>query len=126
MNYVKNNSSLQEYKNFQEFLSKDNAGSPIAFFGRDFQEIVNVELVEFPKKEQNSLIDKAKYFIETGVPDNANIRYSVTTKINSKIVSTEKYVAKMNFKFSGVKPSSEVVDPKLNFTITSYKIYKVK
>jgi type IV secretory pathway component VirB8 len=125
MDYVKNNSSIQEYKDFKSFLSKDNEGSPINFFGRDFQRIVDINSVEFPKIVTDSLLDKAKYFMEDEIPDKANIRYTITTKINSVTTSSQKYLVKINFKFSGVN-SANKGGSNLNFTVTSYKIYKIK
>jgi type IV secretion system protein VirB8 len=125
LNYIKNNSSMQEYKNFQSFLSKDNKDSPINYFGRDFQRIVGIESVIFPQKELVSIVDKARDFVNSGVPTDAEIKYNVTTKVNSNVVSSERYLVRINFKFSGVN-SKKDTNSQLGFTVIGYKIYKIK
>ena len=125
MNYVKNNSSIQEYRDFQAFLSKDNPNSPIIYFGRDFKRIVDINSVEFIHKKTNTLVDEARYFVASEIPSSADIRYSITTKINSADVSTQQYLSKINFRFSGVS-SEKGNNSKLEFTVISYKTYKVK
>ncbi len=125
MNYIKNNSSIQEYRDFQSFLSKNNPDSPIIYFGRDFQRVVDINSVEFPREETDNLIDTARYFVASDLPSNANIKYTVTTKINSAVTSTQKYLVKINFKFSGVN-SKKSANSNLDFTVISYKIYKIK
>ncbi|MFT6105922.1 MAG: type IV secretion system protein VirB8 [Rickettsiales bacterium] len=125
MNYIKNNSSLKEYRNFQSFLSKKNPNSPIIYFGRDYQRIVDIGLVLFPKEKDVGFISRAKNFVVRDIPNRADIYHTITIKANSKTKSTQKYLAKINFKFSGVDadlpPGS-----RLDFMITSYKIYKIK
>ncbi|MFT6077754.1 MAG: type IV secretory pathway component VirB8 [Rickettsiales bacterium] len=125
MNYVKNNSSLKEYQNFQGFLNKKNPNSPIIYFGRDFQRIAGIDLVIFPKKEDANFISRAKNFVISEVPDRAEIYYTITTKINSKTKSTQQYLARIGFKFSGVD-AKQAAGSKIDFMITSYKIYKIK
>ena len=125
MNYIRNNASSQEYRDFQGFLDKNNPDSPIIYFGRDFQRIIDINSVEFPQKEANTMIDTAKYFVSNDLPNNANIKYTITTKLNSVNTSTQKYLVKINFKFSGVN-SKKTTDSKLGFTVVSYKVYKIK
>ena len=125
MNYIKNNSSIQEYRDFQAFLSKNNPDSPITYFGRDFQRLVDVKSVEFLQTKTDTLIDTARYFVASDLPSNANIKYTVTTKINSITTSTKQYLVKINFKFSGVN-SKKSSDLNLDFTVISYKVYKIK
>ncbi|MES2677990.1 MAG: VirB8/TrbF family protein [Pseudomonadota bacterium] len=125
MNYIKNNSSIQEYRDFQSFLSKNNPDSPIIYFGRDFQRIVDIDSVEFPPKETDNLIDTARYFVANDLPNNANVKYTITTKVNSVVTSTQRYLVKINFKFSGVN-SKKSNNSGLDFTVISYKIYKIK
>ncbi len=125
MNYVKNNSSIQEYKDFQNFLSRDNPESPIFYFGRDFQRVVEIESVEFPERKTNNLAAQAKYFVVSDVPVTANIRYTITNKVNSVATSSQRYLVRVNFKFSGVN-SKKNSNSRLEFMVTSYKIYKIK
>lgn len=125
MNYIKNNSSIQEYRDFQAFLSKNNPDSPITYFGRDFQRLVDVKSVEFLQTKTDTLIDTARYFVASDLPSNANIKYTVTTKVNAITTSTKQYLVKINFKFSGVN-SKKSSDLNLDFTVISYKVYKIK
>ena len=125
MNYIKNNSSIQEYRDFQAFLSKNNPNSPITYFGRDFQRLVDVKSVEFLQPKTDTLIDTARYFVASDLPSNANIKYTITTKVNSIATSTQQYLVKINFKFSGVN-SKKSSDSNLDFTVISYKVYKIK
>ncbi len=125
LKYVRNNSSLQEYTNFQNFLGKSNKDSPINYFGRDFQRIVNIESIAFVKQNVNTLIDKARYFVKTEVPSKASIKYSITTKINSVNVSHQRYLVKIRFKFAGINAKKES-GSRLDFMVTGYKIYKIK
>lgn len=125
MNYVRNNSVVQEYKDFQNFLNRENSDSPLIYFGKDFQRSVEVESVEFINKDIASLADQAKYFVTSEVPQSANVRFNVTIKINSVATSSQKYLAKINFKFSGIG-SKNNGDQRLDFLVTSYKIFKIK
>ncbi|MFT6332268.1 MAG: type IV secretion system protein VirB8 [Lentimonas sp.] len=121
--YIKNNSSIKEHKNFQKFLSRANPASPIKYFDSDFQRIANVESVYFPVKKVDDFVNKAKYFVLSEIPESAEIRYEITTKINSKIASVKKYLVKVNFNFSGVDSNTS---SKLEFAVTSYQIYTIK
>jgi len=125
LKYVKNNSSLQEYEKFQSFLSKENQDTPIKYFGRDFQRIVDVDSVTFVRQNVGTLIEKARDFIKSEVPSEVIIRYRVTTKINSVNVSSEKYLVKVKFKFSGIK-AEKTPNSRLDFMVISYKVYKIK
>jgi type IV secretion system protein VirB8 len=125
LKYVKNNSSLQEYSNFQNFLSKDNKNTPINYFGRDFQRIVDIDSVTFVTQNVGTLIEKARDFVKAEVPSEVSVRYRVTTKINSVNVSSERYLVKIKFKFSGIK-ADKGPDSKLDFMVIGYKIYKIK
>lgn len=124
MNYIKNNSSIQEYKNFQNFVDTKNPESPILYFGRDFQRVVEIESVEFPEQKRDNIAEQAKYFVTSDVPQSANVRYTITNKVNSVGTAPQRYLVRINFKFSGV--NSKNTNSKLNFLITSYKIYKIK
>jgi type IV secretion system protein VirB8 len=123
LNYIKNNSSSQEYINFQTFLNKSNPRSPILYFGKDFQRSVNIDMVSFPRRNTDDLIKKAKDMLSSQIPKMIDIRYTITNKINSKTSSTEKYLTRLSFTFSGVQQESQ---SKLNFNVTSYKTYNLK
>lgn len=125
LNYIKSNSSDQEYKNFQNFLSKDNPDSPIVYFGRDFQRVVDVESVSFKKDDTKNLLDQAIDIMPGKVPSEVDIRYTVTNKVNSKNASSQRYLTRIGFKFSGVDAANKK-NSKLDFAVTSYKTYKIK
>jgi type IV secretory pathway component VirB8 len=125
LSYIKNNSSDREYKNFQGFLSKDNPESPIVYYGKDFQRVVNVESVSFKRNQQDNLLDKAIDFIPNKIPSEADIRYTITNKVNSKNTETKRYLTRINFKFSGIDAKNKAKS-KLSFTVISYKTYKIK
>ena len=128
LNYIRNNSSAQEYRYFQGFLNKDNPDSPILYFGKDFQRLVDVEKVTFTQKVIDNLYDQAKYFVASETPANAEIRYTVITKINSMTTATQKLLVKISFKFSGVNTAKgeNLKNSNLEFVVTSYKTYKIK
>jgi type IV secretion system protein VirB8 len=125
LKYIKNNSSLQEYSNFQGFLSKENKDTPINYFGKDFQRMVDIESVAFVKPNASTIIDKARDFVKVEVPSEASIKYRITTKINSTVISNERYLVKIKFKFSGIDGKKDP-DSKLDFVVIGYKIYKIK
>ncbi len=125
LKYIKNNSSLSEYVNFQAFLSKDNKDTPINYFGKDFQRLVDIESVAFIKPNKSTLVDKARDFVKVELPTEVNVKYRITTKINSTIISNERYLVRIRFKFSGVAAKTEP-HSKLDFMVIGYKIYKIK
>ncbi len=132
-NRLKNTSSAPEYREFQLYMSKDNPDSPIHNFGQDVAKTVTVQSVKFPKKEPKDFAAKAKDFLSTKIPSEAEVRFftSLKTKDDAGEIKEEKekYVAKINFAFSGVvkedKNKTEKKQP-LNFVVTSYKLYKVQ
>ena len=124
LNYIKNNSSIQEYKKFQRFLSKSNKNSPINYFGKDFQRIVDIESVSFVR-DQDNFVNKARDFIEVKIPKEVKIKYRIITKINSKNVLSKKYLVKIKFKFSGIN-TNKTSKSKLDFIVNEYKIYRIK
>jgi type IV secretion system protein VirB8 len=125
LKYVKNNSSLQEYSNYQNFLSKSNDDTPIKYFGRDFQRIIDIESVIFVRQNLGTLVEKARDFVKYDVPSEVSVKYRVTTKINSINTSSQRYLVKIKFKFSGVDTEKNS-DRKLDFMVIGYKIYKIK
>lgn len=125
LKYIRNNSSLAEYTNFQSFLSKDNKDTPINYFGKDYQRLVDIESVVFVKPNTSTLIDKARDFVRIELPNEVSVKYRITTKFNSANVSNERYLVKIRFKFSGVNSKKEQ-NEKLDFVVIGYKIYKIK
>lgn len=121
--YIKNSSSIQEYKNFQDFLNKDNPDSPIIYFGYDFQRLVNVESVTFKRIVDDTWSDELRSALINQTPTQLDIRYVIVKKVNSNTTSTEKYLTRINFKFSGIDVKNK---SNLSFIVTGYKTYKIK
>jgi len=123
LNYIKNNSSASEYQKFQNLLSRENENSPINYFGKDFQRLVDIESISFLKPNNLTLVDKARDFVKVEVPNEVNIKYRIVTKINSINIFNERYVAIIKFKFSGVDVQSKSAP---SFVVNEYKLYKIK
>jgi type IV secretory pathway component VirB8 len=128
--HIRNVSSLSEYKAFQSFMSKDNPSSPILNFGLNIAKSVEVDSVKFVKVESKDLTSKAKNFLMSVIPTDAEIRFStVTKKVNSETneasYDKEKYIAKIHFSFDGVKRKGDDDKKVLNFIVTEYKLFKV-
>jgi type IV secretory pathway component VirB8 len=127
-NRIKNVSSAAEYRAFQAIMSKDNPTSPILDFGLNVKKTIVVESVQFIKKEPQDFTAKAKNFLSSAVPTEAEIRFLATTKkrnIEDGTASEEKerYVAKINFTFGGVNKTEKKEN--INFIVNSYQLFKV-
>lgn len=124
---IKNNSSFAEYKNFQIFMSRDNANSPINSFGRNIYQTVKVTGVEFLRNE-NTGYERFKAMFRTNIPKKANIKFSTFLhKMNSdgKMVSKRQdYLVKVDFSFAGLDRNAK--KGVLNFVVNEYKLFKVK
>jgi len=127
---IKNNSSPEEYENFQNFMSKDNSISPIYNFGKNVTRKIAIDSVSFKRMEINSLKDRAKDFISIDLPQEVEIRYDATVN-DGKKSDTGQFLTRISFKFSGIKQerfkkeSELLTQKKLDFTVIGYKTYKV-
>ncbi len=135
-NRIKNTSSDTQYREFQLYMSKDNPDSPILNFGRNVVKTTQVDSLTFIKKEEVGFANKAKNFITTKIPTDADVRFTTTTKTtdDNGVVKVEKqsYIAKINFAFSGAVKDTQKKDPNavqkaetLGFVVKNYKLYKV-
>ncbi len=135
-NHIKNTSSDSQYREFQLYMSKDNPDSPILNFGRNVVRKTQLNSITFIKKEEVGFANKAKNFIATKIPTDADVRFTAitTTTDDNGVVKTEKqnYIAKINFAFSGAVKDNQRKDPNavqkletLNFVVKNYKLYKV-
>ncbi len=123
---IKNTSSVDEYRRFQIIMSRDNPESPINQFGKDVLKQVDVTSVVFVKKTPDSLSGKARDFISARIPTEAEVRFSAKTTIKSIsgiTNQTENFLAKISFYFGGADKNDK--NKNLNFTVNSYKLYKV-
>ena len=128
LNRIKNNSSFAEYRNFQDFMSKDNAASPIHNFGQNVYRIVEIKSVNFIRSEAVGYYNKITNFFAKSIANEAEIQFLATTNIiaadNSKKEVKESYLAKVKFSFAGI--NREAKSGKIDFSVESYKLYKVK
>ena len=126
-NHIKNTSSFNEYKNFQAVMSKDNPDSPLNNFGQNVYRTIENPVVTLIASEQQDYYSKLKNFFVIRMPSEAEIRFVAVTKTldDNNNVKNERvnYLAKIKFDFSGAdrKAKSGVI----NFSVTSYKLYRV-
>lgn len=126
-NRIKNTSSFAEYKNFQLFMSKDNANSPLNEFGRNIFRTIEVKNVSFAENKQDYYMALKNFFVSR-LPSEAEVRFIIATHTfdeeNNEKVEKVNYLAKIKFNFSGADRNAKVGI--MNFAVTSYKLYKVK
>ncbi len=125
-NVIKNNSSSDEYINFQNFMSESNAASPMINFGKNITRKIVIDSVTFPKATSTGFMDRAKNFILFDLPSEVEIKYDASLSNNGK-VTKQQFVTKISFKFSGIEQKSKkdnAPQKKLDFTVISYKTYK--
>jgi type IV secretory pathway component VirB8 len=126
-NRIKNTSSANEYRNFQLLMSKDNPGSPIHNFGINVYREVEIESIKFIETSHENYYFRFKEFFVNKLPNEAEIKFTTTVKkIDNDGIKEEKerYLAKINFNFSGVNRDSKAGI--LNFMVSGYKLYKIK
>jgi type IV secretory pathway component VirB8 len=126
-NAIRNNSSVQEYRNFQAFMSRENAASPIANFGKNITRKIEINSVNFKRGQIDTFAQRAKDFMSAELPEEVEIRYNTITNDSGKVM-TEKYFTRITFKFSGVnekRDTDEKGTERLDFLVISYKTYKI-
>jgi type IV secretory pathway component VirB8 len=126
-NRVKNNSTLLEYRNFQAFMSRDNAESPVNFFGKNIYKTVKIQAVNFIRSASEDKMGKFTNFFSNEVPKKAEITFLVTThKINEagdEVSESQSFIAKIDFDFKGV--NREAKSGVLRFIVNDYKLFKI-
>ncbi len=127
-NYVRNNSTADEYRNFQMMMSRDNPESPLLNFGVNVSKTVKIDSVKLSKDKPDDLMEKTRSFFAASIPSSAEIRFTTTLKTvddsGESKENRQSYVVQINFNFSGVKKNSRNND--LNFIVNGYKLFKVK
>ena len=128
-NRLKNTSSFNEYKTFQAFMSKENPASPLNNFGQNVYRIIQNESVTLIKNEHRDYYSKFKNFFSVELPSEAEIRFTAITKTTDETNSNPKeervnYLAKIKFDFSGADRKAKA--GVLNFSVTGYKLYRIK
>ena len=123
LDYIKNNSSPQEYANFQNFLSKNNKYTPLNYFDLNFQRKVEISSFMFVRQKTDNLIDGFKEFLITQIPQEIIVRYKVKEILNSREISDQKHLVKIKFNFSTINSrKSAYRTSRIDFLITDYKI----
>jgi len=126
-NRIKNASSFNEYKNFQLFMSKDNATSPLNEFGHNIFRTVEVQSVTFIENKQDYYLT-LKNFFASRLPSEAEVRFVIAIhnfdEENNEKIEKANYLAKVKFNFSGADRNAKI--GVMNFAVNSYKLYKVK
>lgn len=123
---IKNNSSASEYKNFQLFMSKENTRSPVHFFGKRQTRSVEIEAINIVRKTADRAFERARDFLFAKPPNEAEVRFIAITKSDDGLISNEnreRYFAKIKFDFPGAKNEE---NSQVKFTVTSYKLFKIK
>ena len=127
-NHMRNLSSASEYRNFQVIMSKDNPTSPIRNFGINVVKTITIDSVKFIRVEGTDLASKARLYLTNNIPTKAEIRFTAITKTtdDDQNVTTEKerYLAKIDFTFGGIKKDSQ--NEPLDFAVNTYSLYKIK
>ncbi|HLD77062.1 MAG TPA: VirB8/TrbF family protein [Rickettsiales bacterium] len=127
-NYIKNNSSYGEYKNFQLFMSRENTTSPLNNFGRNIYSTVEISSIIFTKRQEKDYYNKLKSIFAQKIPSEAEIRFTNITHTfdadGTKKEQREDYLARIKFKFAGLDRNAK--SGMLNFIINEYNLYKVK
>lgn len=126
---IRNTSSAEEYRNFQLFMSKDNPDSPIKYFGQNaYKDVVIDSVVVVKNQQQQDLLSQARDFFKNIIPQEAEVRFTVTTKIKDQPDLKEKFLVKMSFNFSPVQrlDGNSKTDRFLKFIVTKYQVFKIK
>jgi type IV secretory pathway component VirB8 len=125
---IRNTSSFAEYKNFQAMMSKDNPDSPLNNFGQNVYRTVEVQYVDFDQGQAQDYYSILRTFFSITLPKIGNVKFVTTTHSfddnNVEQTKKESYLAKLKFDFTGV--DREAKTGVLNFSVNSYKLYKVK
>ncbi len=124
-NYIRNNSSPEEYEAFQILMSKSNPDSPINNFGKNIKKTVEIQSVDLIKSNPIDFKSKAINFLTVQIPTAAQIKFTVITTTwddADKKEEKQDYVAKISFYFSGVRKDNG----ELRFMINKYELFKVK
>lgn len=128
--YIRNNSSADEYRNFQNVMSRDNPDSPLRYFGQPARKIVEIDSVQIIKDvKSGDLIAMARDFFKNIIPKEAEVRFTVITQIKDQPDVKERFLVKMSFNFSPVErlndKDSGKKDGFLKFIVNKYQLFKI-
>ena len=126
--HMRSLSSAKEFANFQAVMSKDNPNSPIRNFGLNVSKTIEIDSVKFVRNDPQDLATKARLYLSSPIPTQAEIRFTAvikTTNDNEETsINKERYLAKIDFTFAGVDKNTK--NGSLDFAVNTYTLYKVK
>jgi type IV secretion system protein VirB8 len=128
INHIRNLSSASEFRNFQNFIDKDNPKSPIRNFGINISKTIEIDSIKFARPNPKDLASMAKVYLSNIIPSEAEVRFTAIIRdgsLGDEIkTSKERYLVKINFTFDGI--SKDRSNGVINFAVTNYSLYKVK
>lgn len=122
---IKNNSSVEVFEQFKDFMSRSNPSSPIHFFNKNVERKITINSFKFAKTKKITLFDKMKGFLAMqALPTKAYINYTSHTILPNKIIK-EQREAEITFKFNGIDidKKTQKFSP-LRFIVIDYKKFK--
>lgn len=137
INRIKNNSTLSEFKNFQNFFSEDNPQSPIQNFGKNVIKTIKIDAFRFARTKPRDFKEQVIEYFNLKLPTQATVTFKSSTnytdEYGEKKVLTEKFLVKIKFNFKPVvkinnddPKSKKYIDRKLKFHVENYQLYRVK
>jgi type IV secretory pathway component VirB8 len=125
LEFIRNNSSSKEYRNFKKYFDRSNPKSPLKFFGKDSYSQVDIISVAFLKEKNQTLVKMAQDFLYLNLAKDAIINYKIRRYIGDKMQHFNKKV-KISFSFSGINDKSQNLRKKLDFTVNNFVNLKTK
>ncbi len=119
-NIIKNNSTPGEFRRFKSFVSLNNKNSPIKDFGKNVARKVAIESFSFKREINEDFISKAKNFVYTELPSQANISFRLTELKGDK-QTVRNYLARISFKF--LRIDNQNLDDHITFKVSDYKLF---
>tara|TARA_B110000259_G_scaffold59887_1_gene70817 strand:+ start:6237 stop:7031 length:795 start_codon:yes stop_codon:yes gene_type:complete len=125
LEFIRNNSSSKEYRNFKKLFDRSSPLSPVRFFGKNSYSEVSVVSVSFVKEKNKNLIKIAQDFLYINLAKEAVVDYKITRYVGNKKISSNKRVA-ISFSFLGINEKSGGLKKKLNFTVNNFVNLKIR
>lgn len=125
LEFIRNNSSSKEYRDFKKYFDRFNPKSPLKFFGKNSYSEVDIISVSFLKEENQTLVKMAQDFLYLNLAKDAIVNYKIKRYIGDKVQYFNKKV-KISFSFSGINDKSQNLRKKLDFTVNNFVNLKNK
>jgi type IV secretory pathway component VirB8 len=125
LEFIRNNSSSKEYRNFKKYFNRSNPQSPVRFFGKNAYSEVDIISVSFIKEQNQNLVKLAQDFLYINLAKEAIIDYKIKTYFNNKPSSLRRRV-KISFSFPGISDKSGALKKELDFSVNNFAYLKTK